>query len=197
MGTKLSQQPQNKPTFLEQIGTLIFHIRERSRLAAKRAFNPPAATVSTARQGDIVGQFLIQTKTDYIQRYQRAGEFFEASELELIRQHFNGGTYIDVGANIGNHAVYFGQLPNCSKVLAFEPNPASLRLLKINVLLNHLDEKIEVHPYALGQSDTQKPSLSPAAIWAAPSSNMRAVNPHRGQNVWPFKSKMATRFCKA
>lgn len=182
----MPQQVQKKPTILEQIGTLIFHTRERSRLAAKRAFNPPAATVATARQGDIAGQFLIQTKTDYIQRYQRAGEFFEASELELIRQHFKGGIYVDVGANIGNHAVYFGQLPNCTKVLAFEPNPASLRLLRINVLLNYLDEKIEVHPFALGKMMPLKPSLSPVAIWAAPSSNMKAANRLRGQSALPF-----------
>ena len=146
----MSKQPRTSPTFLEQVGTLIFHVRERSRLSAGRLFNPPVATVARARQGQVEAEFLIQNKTDYIQRYLRSGEFFEASELELVRKHFKGGVYVDVGANIGNHALYFGKLENCTKIIAFEPNPHALRILKINILLNNLDQKIELHELALG-----------------------------------------------
>ena len=147
---RLSQQLRKSPTFLEQVGTVIFHIRERSRLAAGRLFNPPVATIARAHKADISANFLVQNKTDYIQRYLHSGEFFEASELELVRKHFKGGVFVDVGANIGNHALYFGKLQNCTKIIAFEPNPHALRILKINILLNHLDQKIELHELALG-----------------------------------------------
>lgn len=59
-----------------------------------------------------------------------------------------------MGANIGNHTLYFGKLENCTKIVAFEPNPHALRILKINILLNHLDQKIELHDIALGAKST-------------------------------------------
>lgn len=149
-GTPLSEPSRRSPTFLEQIGTVIFHVRERSRLAIGRLFNPPVATIARARKADIAADFLVQNKSDYIQRYLHSGEFFEASELELVRNHFKGGVFVDVGANIGNHALYFGKLQSCTKVIAFEPNPHALRILKINILLNHLDQKVELHEVALG-----------------------------------------------
>lgn len=60
---------------------------------------------------------------------------YERRLLELLMSTFLpdgiGGTCIDVGANIGNHAAFF--LRHASRVIAFEPNPAVRRLLDVNV----------------------------------------------------------------
>ncbi len=57
---------------------------------------------------------------------------------------------LDIGANIGNHALAFS--PLFARVLAFEPNPVALHLLRANIELNQR-ENIEVLPFGLGRAD--------------------------------------------
>lgn len=59
---------------------------------------------------------------------------------------------LDVGANIGNHALAFA--PLFAKVLAFEPNPIALHLLRANVELNAVSN-IEIYACGLGHADGQ------------------------------------------
>lgn len=57
---------------------------------------------------------------------------------------------LDIGANIGNHALAFS--PLFAHVLAFEPNPIALHLLRANIELNQR-QNIEVVPFGLGRAD--------------------------------------------
>jgi FkbM family methyltransferase len=54
--------------------------------------------------------------------------------LKHIFDHFNidykNSSLVDVGANIGNHSLFFGGL--FKKIYSFEPNPTTFELLKIN-----------------------------------------------------------------
>ena len=61
---------------------------------------------------------------------------------------------LDVGANIGNHALAFA--PLFAKVLAFEPNPIALHLLRANVALNAVSN-IEIYACGLGDTDGEYP----------------------------------------
>ena len=61
-----------------------------------------------------------------------------------------GDTFIDVGANIGLMSVFAaGLVGDEGRVLAFEPNPATRRILERNVALNGM-RNIEVSPFATG-----------------------------------------------
>lgn len=65
---------------------------------------------------------------------------------------FKQQTLIDVGANIGNHALFF----SCyfKEIIAFEPNPTALKLLETNIFLNQT-KNIHVIPVGLSsESDT-------------------------------------------
>ena len=65
---------------------------------------------------------------------------------------------LDVGANIGTvglFAVKQGLVSNC---IAFEPDPTNFQLLKINVKINNLADKFELHNVALA-SDKVGPLL--------------------------------------
>jgi len=66
-----------------------------------------------------------------------------------------GMTVLDIGANIGYYAIMESALvsPN-GKVIAIEPSPANIKLLKRNVTLNHCDQHITVIPGAV--SDTSE-----------------------------------------
>lgn len=62
---------------------------------------------------------------------------------------FNFNTLIDVGANIGNHSVFLSKY--FENVIAFEPNPFTFEILKINVMDIG---NIEVHDFGLSSTDT-------------------------------------------
>lgn len=53
---------------------------------------------------------------------------------------------LDVGANIGNHAIFFQNYFH--QVVAFEPNPIARRLLEVNIELNNV-QKVRVLPVGL------------------------------------------------
>jgi FkbM family methyltransferase len=57
---------------------------------------------------------------------------------------------MDVGANIGNHALALA--PFFAKVLAFEPNSVALHLLRANVEMNEV-KNVEIIPCALGRAN--------------------------------------------
>ena len=51
--------------------------------------------------------------------------------LNHIAGALKDGTVLDVGANIGNHSVYFAR--HAGQVLSFEPHPLTFELLRLNV----------------------------------------------------------------
>jgi len=79
---------------------------------------------------------------------------YEKDELDFLfeflrpfDEEFETGMAIDVGANVGNHALYFSKI--FRKVEAFEPNPATYELLELN---SGPVENIVCHRLALGDS---------------------------------------------
>ena len=64
----------------------------------------------------------------------RDKDFFEAEILDYLRQNFpKQRTILDIGANIGNHSVYFANFLNYDTIIAFEPIKENFELLKINM----------------------------------------------------------------
>jgi FkbM family methyltransferase len=94
---------------------------------------------------------ILHPSPDYVSDVIReTGDFYEAAILDYLRRTFHReGVIVDVGAMIGNHALYFATfLPNVV-VHAFEPLSANLTLLRTNVA--GLD--VTVHPLALSDHD--------------------------------------------
>lgn len=56
----------------------------------------------------------------------------------------NGKTVVDIGANIGDTAIYFA-MNGAAKVLSFEPYPSSYELAKRNISLNNLQNKVSLY----------------------------------------------------
>jgi FkbM family methyltransferase len=85
-------------------------------------------------------QMAVRNEQDEIQRFHRRGQFYEVEELALMRSLFPPeAVVVDVGANVGNHSVFFAGVCKAQRVLAFEVNPSAIELLKENVRLNRLD----------------------------------------------------------
>jgi FkbM family methyltransferase len=91
---------------------------------------------------------------DPIQNAWRQGKFFEAKELEMLVHYVKIGAHIiDIGANIGNHALFFATRMAATRVVVIEPNPLAMAPLMANVLLNKLDGVIELGLLGVGLSD--------------------------------------------
>lgn len=84
--------------------------------------------------------FAIDNPSDIVQKHLKRGAFYEAG---LLRSHgdliYWRSTVLDVGANVGNHSVFYALTP-AAKVYPFEPNPRARELLTTTVGMNDLDE---------------------------------------------------------
>lgn len=80
---------------------------------------------------------------DFIQRnIVRSGSFYEIRQLEMLRTSNTvaaNSIIYDVGANIGNHSLYFAKTFRPKKMISIEPQKQALNLLLQNMELNGLD----------------------------------------------------------
>jgi FkbM family methyltransferase len=74
-----------------------------------------------------------------------------ARQQYYFRAECEAPLILDCGANIGMASLYFKWLYPKSRVRAFEPDPATFRLLKQNIAQNNLD--VEAHNCALWDQD--------------------------------------------
>jgi FkbM family methyltransferase len=94
---------------------------------------------------------------DHIQKIiYETRNFYEIDTLEFLRLHYRQFDFIvEVGANIGNHVLYYCSHLQPKKVYCFEPGQFSLTVLKKNIELNYLEDKVIVYPFAAGAKSGQ------------------------------------------
>lgn len=114
-------------------------------------------------EGDLIAQEISQK-----------GEPHEYSLLAMVGAALPAdAVVIDVGANVGNHAIYLAS--QCgARVHAFEPNEESLLHLRANIARNGLENAIEVHEIALGSES------GAAQITSRPAGNLGGVTLETG-----------------
>lgn len=101
-------------------------------------------------------RFAVDNPADAIQSCHLNGCFYEARELAdmtlLLPEEAN---ILDLGANVGNHAIYFSLIERANNIVVFEPNPRAMRLLKKNIALNNLEDIVDLSHLgiALGKKD--------------------------------------------
>jgi FkbM family methyltransferase len=108
---------------------------------------------------EVLGQpvsFCVNKEKDPIQRSHRRGTFYELNELEALLPLFpKGGTFVDIGANVGNHSLFAGLFLQAGKIIPFEPNRLAYDLLINNMLVNGLRERVDLSKLGVGLSDEQ------------------------------------------
>lgn len=75
----------------------------------------------------------------------------KTSFLERMVLQRPGGTYVDVGANIGLASLLISELAPSAKVIAFEPIPKTFEYLVENIRRNGCEAKISAHRVAVGR----------------------------------------------
>lgn len=90
-----------------------------------------------------------------------------------------GGTFVDVGANIGTQTVYALMFGGFDRAVCFEPHPKNVRLLKTNMLINGLQDRVTIIEAAAGRES------GTAALYIEPQNSgghSLAIN-HNGASI--------------
>ncbi|NNE51249.1 MAG: FkbM family methyltransferase [Sulfitobacter sp.] len=120
----------------------------------KRAVLIPDIDVAVCEIHGHTFRFASDRVEDPIQRQNRKGHFYEKPELELIKAHFpQGGTFVDIGSNIGNHSLFVAAYLQPKKIIPFEPNPLAYKLLLANIVMNRFQDIFDVTHIGFGLSD--------------------------------------------
>jgi FkbM family methyltransferase len=90
-----------------------------------------------------------------IHKHVQAGEVFESHIINgQLKPYIEKSKYIvDVGANIGCHAISYVNMNHTCKVWAFEPQEQLFGILSRNVLRNNLSDRINIYKYGLGHKE--------------------------------------------
>lgn len=105
------------------------------------------------RYGVSVTMYLPCYEKDWIQKnIVNYADFYESRELEYLRENIipRDSMILDIGANIGNHTVFFGKICKAKKIYCFEPVAETFDILSENVRLNNLEDIVVLNNVALG-----------------------------------------------
>jgi hypothetical protein len=91
--------------------------------------------------------------------------WYEEKNLRVIRELQVGGNYVDVGAHIGTHALYFSFFCPSVKVYAFEPKGEYYAQLVKNVQLNQAYEKCKTIQCALVEAQGVQLPVDEGEVW--------------------------------
>ena len=89
-------------------------------------------------------------ETPYVYRPLTTGKLYEEPFLEYIRSLGVVGDYLDVGAHLGTHTVWFATMCPSAHVHAFEPVGRYADLVERNIAANGLQERVTLHRTGVG-----------------------------------------------
>lgn len=98
-------------------------------------------------------RWLITNRHDEIQSKQLESGFYELTELRRLRTLLGARRHVvDIGANIGNHMVYFAKFMGACEVVCVEPYAPARDHLLINLALNGVAAgALRIHACAAGK----------------------------------------------
>ena len=100
-------------------------------------------TVGVTLEG-VDARFAVTDPFDLIQQHHCRGVYFEQGVLQSLRDLVGRGkAIVDVGANVGNHVVFYGRHMESGRIHPFEPDPAKAALLARNIGLNGLGDVVD------------------------------------------------------
>jgi FkbM family methyltransferase len=102
--------------------------------------------------------FLKLLPTDFMHGLIAFTGIYEEELTERIsRKAEKGGLLVDVGANAGYFSLLWASLNPLNTVMAFEASPRNVGILKENVEMNGMKDKVKLYPLALGKEQGMLP----------------------------------------
>lgn len=140
-----------------------------------------AADSIVINYGDRYTKLYIHNFNEVISNHMRlVNNFFEIAFLDFIKVNYpHHKEIIDIGANIGNHSVFFAEFLDCKKVHCFEPFGTNLAILRKNV--ERYGEKCVIYDIAL----SNKTGIFP--LYNSQEENYGGFSLHSYQNGSSFR----------
>ena len=96
-------------------------------------------------------RFFANDPKDYVQSYWARSIFYEREEIGFLSQALPKGlTIVDIGSNLGNHAIAFAKILKAKRVVCFEALPICAEILSINASLNDVEHVLDLSYLKLG-----------------------------------------------
>lgn len=113
-----------------------------------------AEFISEIRLGGARLCFAGRSGPDPVMEAHRFGRLWDQAGLRLLLERFpEGGTFVDIGAHLGNHSVAMGRLGGAATIIAADANGEILRLLHMNLAINGLGSRANVSHTAIGSAE--------------------------------------------
>ncbi len=106
--------------------------------------------------------------------------YHEPAFMWLLRKEARGELALDIGSNIGYSTLSFCK--NMKKVIAFEPDDRSRKILKKNIKLNKFESKTKIYDYAVSDRIGEK------TFYLSKHPNLSAFN--KNKKYWTKKKKV-------
>ena len=104
---------------------------------------------------------------EYVASYKELqATFYRQEYYKLYTAIKPNTTVLDIGAYVGDTAVYFAMHPDVKKVISYELSPRTFRELKWNISWSPLRKKIEVHNLAVRSKNGLAKSITLTKILA-------------------------------
>jgi len=94
-------------------------------------------------------EVIVEDPQQHMQHSWAAGEFYEPQMLEYIREHYQGGVFVDVGACQGNHSLFFAKFCAPKLVIAIEPVADNVAYQRRHYALNDVERLVRVYNCAV------------------------------------------------
>jgi FkbM family methyltransferase len=105
----------------------------------------PTGVAHVSRHGRVMRFALPEgDAVPYVLRPLLEGGYYEERMLEHIRSLGLRGTYVDVGAHVGTHSLWFALQCPATRVYSFEPVARFAEMLRQNIALNGADDRVVV-----------------------------------------------------
>ncbi len=138
-------RPEDSDLFLDMAQAALKTMENENK--SKLLNHPQAFTVSFAGKQ---ARFILADANEHIHnQLLHSKRFYEEDLLTAIHQlAMPNAVLVDIGANIGNHAIFFASIIG-GKVYAYEAQPTNFARLQANIAVNELQELIEAHQVAI------------------------------------------------
>ena len=139
----------------QQLQLLTRLMEEQVHLQKVALLEPGNVLRFSAPDGQEIAVALPQAQTDYVQKMiLRHYNFYESrllAQLQALLPIGPASVVCDIGANIGNHTLYFAKVLGAGKVISVEPQPGVHATLQRNIALNDLQDRVVTHRVMLGE----------------------------------------------
>jgi len=94
---------------------------------------------------EVKTKFVVANPRDYIQNIHKSGAFYELDQLLFHKNLiYRDCIVLDIGANVGNHTLFYSRHTPATRIFPFEPNPEARSLLIQNIKQNETGGRVDM-----------------------------------------------------